>query len=422
MKDFLNLKRIAKKTIQTYPLSKEATVFLSDRIPAEKVKEVASILKYWRNRKSLYFTTLQNFYGTHPSGHDFVTLVRTLDVVGVDEWKETCLATWALGIVPVKEGDKEEAHRALRITLDDSLAFNNHAFRRSLSRAFSRTLNFSIPLALTCLILNGSLEYFLRGIGAFLIVFAFLIIMAISTVLISTLLLLPIWCFSQLFDIGRQRRIQYFAALSLGRLGMPESVGILAKSSLHSNRSVSRISFQSLKMILPTVTPDHYGRLPGDAVNQLCKLMNRFHNQSRWHMPAGHDFNRPVRDTDETCLEHELLMILQVLEMIGDSNALRTVRELSKESDYDSVKCRATDLIPILEERSQNENDKVMLLRGSAEPKNPDTLLRPATATPNFNPDELLRPESEPDTDGSNYADLSASSINSFASNIDNIC
>ena len=155
MKDLLTLKRIADETIQTYALSKEATVFLSDRIPVEKVKEITPILKYWRNRKSLYFTSLHNFYGTHPHGHDFATLVRTLDVEGVEEWKESCLAAWALGIVPVMEGDKEEAHRALRITLDDSIALNNHAFRRSLSRAYSRTLNFSFPLTLTCLILNG---------------------------------------------------------------------------------------------------------------------------------------------------------------------------------------------------------------------------------------------------------------------------
>lgn len=391
MKDLPNMKRVADAMIQLYTLPKEATVFLSDEIPVEKVKEVAPILKYWRNRKSLYFTTLQNFYGTHPYGHDFATLVLTLDVVGVDEWKESCLAAWALGIVPVMEGDKEEAHRALRITLDDSLAFNNHAFRRSLSRAYSRTLNFSIPLTLTCLSLNSNLGEVFQDKNAFLVMFAYSLMFVIGTALISTLLLFPIWSISQLFDIGRQRRIQYFAALSLGRLGMPESVGILAKSSLHSNRSVSEISFHSLKLILPSVTQDHYGQLPGDAVIQLCRLIDRFNNQSHWHMPPGHVSNRPVRDVDEDNMEHELLMILKALEMIGDSNALRTVRELSEDAIYASVKHRATALIPILEERKRQENDKAILLRGSAAPKNPDTLLRPATATSASDASGLLR-------------------------------
>ena len=391
MKDLLNLKRIADETIQMYALSKEAKVFLGENISLEKVKEVAPILKYWSNRNSLYFTSLQNFYGTHPSGHDFVTLVRTLDVVGVDEWKESCLAAWALGIVPMMECDKEEAHRALRITLDDAITLNNLAFRKSLNRAFSRTLNFSIPLTLTCLILNANLGNALKDSNPFLLVLMYLTLMAIGTALISTLLLLPIWCFSQLIDIGRQRRIQYFAALSLGRLGMPESVGILAKSALHSNRSVSGISFQSLKKILPAVTPDHYGQLPGDAVNQLCRLIDRFNNQCHWHMPPGHASNRPVSDKQEFKLEVELLMILKVLEIVGDSSALRTVRELSEDSIYDSVKLCAATLIPILEERKRQENDRAMLLRGSAEPTNPDTLLRPATATSTSDPSGLLR-------------------------------
>ena len=138
-------------------------------------------------------------------------------------------------------------------------------------------------------------------------------------------------------------------------------------------------------------------------------------------MPPGHAYNRPVRDKDEASIEQELLTILKVLERIGDSNALRTIRELSEDSIYDSVKLRATALIPILEERKRQENDKAMLLRGSAEPKNPDTLLRPATATSASNSDELLRPEIQFDDDGSNYSNTSASSANSLASNIDKI-
>ncbi len=391
MKNLLKLKSIEDETSETYALSKDARVFLSGEIPVEKVKEIAPILKYWRNRKSLYFTTLQNFYGTHPYGHDFATLVRILDVEGVGEWKESCLAAWALGIVPVLERDKEEAHRALRITLDDSITLNNHAFLTSLKRAYLHTLNFSFPLTLAILILSPILGQALADQIPLLVILANLSFIVIGTALISTLLLLPIWCFSQLIDIGRQRRMQYFAALSLGRLGMPESVGILAKSSLHPNRNVSRISFQSMKKILHSITPDHYGQLPGDAVNQLCKLIDRFNNQSHWHMPPKYASNRPVRDNDESTLEQELLTILKVLEMIGDSNALRTVRELSEDSIYDSVKLRAIALLPILEERKRQENDKAMLLRGSAEPTNPDTLLRPATATSTIDASALLR-------------------------------
>ena len=93
----------------------------------------------------------------------------------------------------------------------------------------------------------------------------------------------------------------------------------------------------------------------------------------------------------ESDRERDILTILNALEHIGDSGALSPVNRLAEKGAFASVRARATNLIPLLEERRRQENDRSMLLRGSAEPRSKASLLRPAYRTFTADPSELLR-------------------------------
>ena len=396
--NFLQKNDLAKPELQeTVLLSEEPGAALCQPIPAEEAKEVSSFLNLWRWRRFLRSTPLRQLVGRNPCHYPLAIHIRNLDVSGVEKWRESCFAAWALGVAPLTTSVKQEVQRTLSDTLEDRMTSHKEVLSRSLWRVAFQSYAFSVLVLAAILTLSGYYQSLFHGDYWMAI-----LILVSETLTGAALLTLPLYfpvllC-SRSADYLRKRRIQFYAALSLGRLGMPESAGALTSATLLAHGDISRVAYYSLMKVLPSVTPDHFGALSSKAVRELCKLLTRLDSSITrpfLSVKAVNDSGkRGAKGRKEIELERDMLTILNALEYAGDSGALSPVNRLADGGALQSVRARAAVLIPILEERRRQENDRTMLLRGSAEPRSKASLLRPAYRTFTTEPSQLLRPAS----------------------------
>src|SRR5262249_22483297 len=83
------------------------------------------------------------------------------------------------------------------------------------------------------------------------------------------------------FKDSRANRVRAAVARALGRLRVPISVNALAEASIEKGRlhqasgdnKVRQAAWEALLDVLPTLTPDHYGKLRAQTVPNLCRLL-----------------------------------------------------------------------------------------------------------------------------------------------------
>ncbi len=379
---------------ETVLLSEKPGAALCQPIQAEEAKEVSSLLKLWRWRRFLKSTPLRLFAGRNPCDYPLAIHIRILDVSGAEKWREACFAAWALGVAPLKASVIQEVQRTLCDTLEDRMTSQSDALSRGLWRVALQSYAFSILLLAAILYCSGYYQSLFHG-DYWMAILILVSETLTGAALLSLPLYTPVLLCSRSAEYLRKRRIQFYSALSLGRLGMPESAGALATAALNAHGDISKAACYSLMKVLPSVNPEHFGLLSSKSVRDLCKIVTRLDSSvNRPFALAKESEKRAIavaKGQKESDRERDILTILNALEHIGDSGALSPVNRLAEKGAFASVRARATNLIPLLEERRRQENDRSMLLRGSAEPRSKASLLRPAYRTFTADPSELLR-------------------------------
>lgn len=281
------------------------------------------------------------------------------------EHTERELAAWALEQIDLPPDRAEQAATALRETLGENRKRDSAEQSVAVYRGQVRGLLLFVALGLVA---TTQLQLPPYPIGLFTLFFG-----AITALIYGGWILIPI----SLSQYKRHLiRVKLAAATALGRQVQPESVDELAYGVSARNPGLVRTCLQTLKTVLPTLTPNHYGRLAGETVPRLCQVLER---------PELLTFLG----------EEGVLCFLDALEKVGDGRAVEAVQAVAaRPESSEALRARAEAVRRVLLERRRLEQDRSMLLRGSqSDAVRPDTLLRAArNGDATLPEEELLRP------------------------------
>jgi len=267
--------------------------------------------------------------------------------------KERQVAVWILGQAQLTPEQRSLCAVALMKSISMDLA-------STYTTRYCLRVSGILGLLAVTLILLGAFVFWIKGLPGdtdlFPIVLATICLLgAIAFFLASPIVLAG--------EVYRRPRFQSLVT-ALGNLRLPESLGILATAAVKSPSRETALA--ALRQVLPILPAGQY-RLPfSEAVPSLCRLL-------------GHKDEEVVLD------------MLGALEQIGDGQALRPVERLAETGRTAGIRAEARRILPVLQERAQQESAPKVLLRASqAAAPPPDTLLRP-TAAGTMGPEQLLR-------------------------------
>lgn len=179
---------------------------------------------------------------------------------------------------------------------------------------------------------------------------------------------------------NRDNSLRMCAAEALGRLGDVRAIPPLVQMLRSGSEGNSRAATVALAALLPLASSlrmEQSGSVPSELVPALAILLNT----------PNLEFARQA---------------LSALYAIGDGRALPAVERFAEyrtvpDPEYRHLGSEAAMLIPILRERSRQDENRRTLLRGTSAPQNsPQELLRAAQGTPlpGIDPNQLLRSSS----------------------------
>jgi hypothetical protein len=288
------------------------------------------------------------------------------------EHAEREIAAFLLGRAPLDAAEKAAAGEALAKTLDNNRAIDKRIALANVWRGFVSGTRFLAPVsAVLALVLSACNAMFYPGFEIVQFLFWTAIILVVLEMLLS-----PFFVSTLMEQNGLHlSRMRAAAAAALGRLGLPESVDSLARAANGDSPEVRDAAMRALEAVLPTLTPDHYGRLGAQTVPNLGRVLM--------------DGLEPFR-----------LRVLEALEKVGDGRAIAPVKRIATyplAGDSERLQAEAARILAVLEARQRQETERGTLLRGShaAPAAAPDMLLRPAAEPSETPPEELLRPHSD---------------------------
>jgi hypothetical protein len=296
-------------------------------------------------------------------------------------WRERALAAWTLGFLELAPNEKRTAANALsRLVTNQMKAAGSGIGSRSV-RAWGRAATFTV-YGLSALMLVGNTWKILTTTTNLKDLLMYLFAIPIVGLMVGFMLsffAFPIfWPFSVALDVKRSNFVRATAVTALGRLRVPESVGVLADALYSDYARIRQAAEPALMAVLPTLTPEHYGQLPANTVFSL-------------HVLLGHVGNLYPRDKRREIL---MALLLEALAKVGDGRSVELVQYLANEiSEFPRVRAAAAAALPILLQRREQEKARDMLLRASSAPQSqPAELLRPVSAQPETQIEQLLRP------------------------------
>jgi hypothetical protein len=335
--------------------------------PSTEAEETTEILLWVRSLRydsPVRALALEVLAGKPPSTIQ-PSLVRLADSAP-NRWKECAVAAWVLGQSTSLD---VEQRRTVTQRLCQILGKQELQIRKPLGERFRRRLVQSLPAIggfgllidiyslVWCIRNHQTMEQGLRFVLA-----------SILGILVFAIPFSPIsLALSIAYDRKRIDRVRSAAAEALGNLKSAESLDLLATSATGGSRTVRRAAREALCKVLPTVTQAQYGRLATETIPCLCSVL---------------------RDTEEPLA----LAILNALRLIGGANAIPTVTRLVMRGQTEKVRQAATLLLPLLQQRREEENIPAVLLRASqASPSSPGILLRSTIGPSKMGEHQLLR-------------------------------
>ena len=296
------------------------------------------------------------------SEEDAAYLLKRLEKPSGFRWREARLAAWALGFAAPGSPRQMEIARTLGQEL------KTYHWPDLVKIYLWRMAVCAVPLTLLSTIIYVARSSLAELLPALII----------SFLIVCVTLALPLALLRQGWDDWTRSLLRCAAAQSLARLCLPDSAAPLATAANYrpdwvenvSNwRKISRIARKELPRVLSTLRPEHYLQLEPGIVPNLCLLIN---------------------DRDEELA----LLALDALGKVGDGRAVAPAQRVAEKHASPRRREIARAILPTLYYRYQQENSYTHLLRASAAPVGPETLLRPASGKPDDAPQTLLRPGS----------------------------
>jgi HEAT repeat protein len=310
-------------------------------------------------------------------------LVTLLQGPFSERWRERVVALWALGCADLAPNHRNAVSEAIQEALGHHPTRPDLALVNSSANAWKRTrplaalagaAGFLWAMRVLCPPDSDVVFSILPGLFSVMISGVF---GSVTAVVASYLLFPAVLPVSYGLDRAQNQRVRAAAALALGRLGHPQSVGALARAALELSPTVRQAAETALHALLPTLTPDDYGRLDANACPSLCRLLN----VRRQQLFADH-----VR-TEDLVVE-----LLAALGKVGDGRAIPVVEAVAVDGWTERARQAARAALPALQARRQNEQNHRLLLRGAVAPVTPETLLlRSVSRDAASEPDTLLR-------------------------------
>ncbi len=277
------------------------------------------------------------------------------------------VCAWMLGVSVMQPEDSNSAALALGELLLRGPKFALRADGAGLRSTFFRAgLSAGAAVVVLAAVSVLVVEYpvlfsLILGIGDFAVVVACLLVML------------------RLQYAGAARELRFVAAHALGRLGSVTAIGDLSAASLEPDSNLSAMALISMRVLLPRLTADSYGRLGSQTVPNICKLLARSVARARGRQENIHD------------LQLELLL---ALEQIGDSRAVGPIRQAANHWPQGHLSDAANRVLVVLRERQRLETEREVLLRAATDSYATGSadLLRAAIVQPELRPEQLLRP------------------------------
>ncbi len=276
-------------------------------------------------------------------------------------WDECWLTIWLLRHISMNTAEQERAATTLISIVEKRLPTPKYCLRRRVGNGLARTLLFLA--AMFCYLLYHF--DWLAGEGNWYS-FIMLRMMLIVTCAVAPLFL-PLFC---LFDALYANRVRAAAVAALGYLKQASFLGVITKATKDSSLVVRNAALDALPLVLPSLTPEHYGSFSSETISGLCHIL----------------------DHAEAVLQ---LTILEALIKVGDGNAVRSVERTAVKGRSEQARSLAIHVLPVLQQRQQQENASRMLLRASQSVSESSRILvRPAQESAGTEPHQLLRSSS----------------------------
>lgn len=167
-------------------------------------------------------------------------------------------------------------------------------------------------------------------------------------------------------------RVRVEALRALGMRGAPGGLPAVLEAFANSSGQVRRASIEAMLRLLPRLSAAHYGTFGADVTAKLVGLLGY-----------------------EDALAGAAL---HALGAVGHGSAAKAVAQRLERLPPGDLRETALRVLPVLEERLRRENEARTLLRPSAAPLQPETLLRPA-GTGATDDERLLRPSRSSEDD-----------------------
>lgn len=346
-------------------------------VTEEERKYIASLVRRIRRNRPLRQLAQKCL-----DGEDDVAATADFDMLGrivlgseIVSWRERTVTAWLLGLIPQDEERRRNTARWLCEVLGGT-----HPESRSEpgTTRSPRTLRY-IGIALLPILVCGLAGVFIDPDFMLIPILVLLGIVTLIAGIISSLAFVAcigavFWAPVAIISEVYFEHVCAAAVTALGRLRVPESVGVLARSAQDGSPRVSEAAKVALWKVLPTLTPAHFGALSAEATPNLAQLLDEWSVLYAWE-------------------EGFTLDVLVALEKVGDGRAVGSVERLVEKAPSERLKQAAAAILPILKKRQQWEKDARLLLRAAQAPVNPsDVLLRPASGIPEADPQRLLRP------------------------------
>ncbi len=300
--------------------------------------------------------------------YDIAPLLAALHSESYVPWREQIVAAQLLGELPLNPLEKQRAAEVLSVIVADSRSRPNpHGRnRRWLERSFLLSIMATAGIGAAYLPSEPNMN------GSDIVVCLLFCLLCFAPI---------VWPFSEVTEDIRFCRLRAAAIRTLGRLRIPQLVGLPARALLDAggirkrigSRQVRQAVTETLPDMLAMLTTDHYGRLDGQVVPDLCRAL-------------------------ELADEKLILALLGALEKAGDGRAVKSVEELANDSftrmlrASPAVRAEAGRILPTLLARREQENAAKMLLRASGPAAaSPNVLLRPAVNNETVDHQALLR-------------------------------
>lgn len=287
------------------------------------------------------------------SDEDASTIITSTMDVSAWRWRESEVAFWALGRMPLSHERRKQAAAALAgfLKRDKFDGFYQVAIAWWGGVVFVTgiiAMARGADLAMAALVAMGGA----CGFAPF------------------------VWLAARLWGDLRFNQLRASSIESLGLIGSAECAEAVVAAMYETmyarervfQGSVRQAAALALPRVLASLTPDCYLRMSARFVPNLCHLLNHVKE------PLQRD-------------------ILNALGRMGDGRAVFAVQRFIAKTDSKPLRKTAESVLPILERRQIQETAHSTLLRASAAPDDaPNVLLRPAYGGYEDPPQQLLRP------------------------------